>query len=49
VELAPRRLGEIQGQVCFALRPVADRLAEPHLLAAILFYREMADAVLRHG
>ena len=29
------------------LRPVAERLAETDPLAAILLYREMADAVLR--
>jgi hypothetical protein len=48
-ELVQRRLGEIQGQVYFALRPVADRLSETHPLAAILLYRKMADTVLRRG
>jgi hypothetical protein len=48
-ELVYRRLGEIQGEVYFVLRPVADRLAETHPVVAILLYREMADAVLRHG
>ena len=48
-ELVHRRLGEIQGEVYFVLRPVADRLAETNPVAAILLYREMADAVLRHG
>jgi len=45
-ELVHRRLGEIQGAAYFVLRPVADRLAESHPVAAILLYREMADAVL---
>jgi hypothetical protein len=48
-ELVHHRLGEIQGEVYFVLRPVADRLAETHPVAAILLYREMADAVLRRG
>ena len=48
-ELVHRRLGEIQGEVYFVLRPVADRLAETDPLPAILLYREMADAVLRRG
>jgi hypothetical protein len=48
-ELVHRRLGEIQGEVYFVLRPVADRLAETHPLAAILLYRKMADMVLRRG
>ena len=48
-ELVDRRLGEIQGEIYFVLRPVADRLAETHPVAAILLYRKMADAVLRHG
>ena len=48
-ELVQRRLGEIQGQVYFALRPVADRLAETHPVAAILLYRKMADTVLRRA
>ena len=46
-ELVRRRLDEIQGEVYFVLRPVADRVAETDALAAILLYREMADAVLR--
>jgi hypothetical protein len=46
-EMVQRRLGEIRGQVYFALRPVADRLSETHPLAAILLYRKMADTVLR--
>ena len=48
-ELVQRRLGEIRGEAFFVLRPVADRLAETHPVAAILLYREMADAVLRRG
>jgi hypothetical protein len=48
-ELMHRRLGEIQGEAYFVLRPVADRLAETHPVAAILLYREMADTVLRRG
>ncbi len=48
-EVVHRRLDEIQGEVNFVLRPVADRLAETDPLAAILLYREMADAVLRRG
>ena len=48
-ELVHRRLDEIQGEVYLVLRPVADRLAETHPVAAILLYREMADAVLRNG
>ena len=48
-ELVHRRLGEIRGEAYFVLRPVADRLAETHPVAAILLYREMADAVLRRG
>src|SRR6516165_605357 len=31
------------------MRPVGDRLAETHPVAAILLYREMADTVLRRG
>jgi hypothetical protein len=48
-ELVYRRLDEIQGEVYFVLRPVAERLAETDPLAAILLYREMADTVLRRG
>jgi hypothetical protein len=48
-ELVHRRLGEIRGEVYFVLRPVADRLAETQPVAAILLYREMAEAVLRRG
>lgn len=48
-ELVQRCLGEIQGQVYIVLRPVADRLAETHPVAAILLYRKMADTVLRRG
>jgi len=46
-EMVQRRLGEIQGESYFVLRPVADRLGETHPVAAILLYREMADAILR--
>jgi hypothetical protein len=48
VELVHRRLPEIRGDAYYVLRPVAERLAETDPLAAILLYREMADAVLRH-
>jgi hypothetical protein len=48
-ELVHHRLGEIRGEVYFVLRPVADGLAKTDPLAAILLYREMADAVLRRG
>jgi len=48
-ELVHRRLGEIRGEAYFVLRPVADRLAETHPVAAILLYREMADTVLRRS
>jgi hypothetical protein len=48
-ELVRHRLDEIQGEVYFVLRPVAERLAETDPLAAILLYREMADTVLRRG
>jgi len=48
-ELVHRRLDEIRGEVYFVLRPVADRLAGNHPVAAILLYRKMADAVLRRG
>ena len=48
-ELVHRRLDQIQGEVYFVLRPVADRLAGSHPVAAILLYRKLADAVLRHG
>ncbi len=48
-ELVHRRLDEIRGEVYFVLRPVADRLAGSHPVAAILLYRKMADAVLRRG
>jgi hypothetical protein len=47
-ELVHRRLPEIRGDAYYVLRPVAERLAETDPLAAILLYREMADAVLRH-
>lgn len=45
-ELVHRRLPEIRGDAYYVLRPVAERLAETDPLAAILLYREMADAVL---
>lgn len=48
-DLVHRRLGEIQGEVYFVARPVADRLAQTLPVAAILLYRAMADAVLRNG
>jgi len=48
-ELVHRRLGELRGEADFVLRPVADRLAETHPVAAILLYREMADTVLRRA
>jgi hypothetical protein len=48
-DLVHGRLGEIQGEVYWVLRPVADRLTENHPVAAILLYRRMADAVLRRG
>src|SRR5207248_4942660 len=48
-DLVHRRLGEIRGEAYLALRPVADRLTESHPVAAILLYRQMADAVLRRG
>jgi hypothetical protein len=48
-DLVHRRLGEIRGEAYWALRPVADRLTESHPVAAILLYRQMADAVLRRG
>ena len=48
-ELVHRRLDEIRGEVYFLLRPVADRLAGDHPVAAILLYRKMADAVLCRG
>jgi hypothetical protein len=48
-DLVHRRLAGIQGEAYWALRPVADRLAQKHPLAAILLYRGMADAVLRRG
>lgn len=44
-----RRLDEIAGEIYWVLRPVAERLAESHPLAAILLHRRMADAVLRRG
>jgi hypothetical protein len=46
-ELVHRRLPEIGGDAYYVLRPVAERLAETDPLAAILLYRQMADAVLR--
>ena len=48
-DLVHRRLGEIRGEAYWALRLVADRLTESHPVAAILLYRQMADAVLRRG
>jgi hypothetical protein len=48
-ELVRHRLDEIQGEVYFVLRPVAESLAKTDPLAAILPYREMANAVLRRG
>jgi hypothetical protein len=48
-DLVHRRLGEIRGEAYWALRPVAERMTESHPLAAILLYRQMADAVLRRG
>jgi hypothetical protein len=43
-----QRFCKIQAEVCFALWPAADHLAETHSLAAILLQREMVDAVLRY-
>jgi uncharacterized Zn finger protein len=43
------RLGEIRGEAYWTLRPVAERLRESHPVAAILLYRQMADAVLQRG
>ena len=48
-DLVHRRLGEIRGEAYWALRPVAERLIESHPLAAIVLYRQMADAVLQRG
>jgi hypothetical protein len=48
-DLVHRRLGEISGETYWVLRPVAERLAEQHPVAAILLYRRLADAVLRRG
>jgi hypothetical protein len=48
-DLVHRRLGEIRGEAYWALRPVAEHLTESHPVAAILLYRQMADAVLRRG
>src|SRR6266404_4657536 len=48
-ELVRRRLDQIRGEIYFLLRPVADRLAGNHPVAAILLYRKMADAVLRRA
>jgi hypothetical protein len=48
-ELVRRRLDEIGGEVYWVLRPVAERLAEKHPVAAILLYRRMAEAILRRG
>ena len=48
-DLVHKRLGEIRGEAYWALRPVAERLTENHPVAAILLYRQMADAVLRRG
>jgi hypothetical protein len=48
-DLVHRRLGEIRGEADWALRPVAEHLTENHPVAAILLYRQMADAVLRRG
>src|SRR5271170_7352805 len=48
-DLVHRRLGEIRGEAYWALRSVAERITESHPVAAILLYRQMADAVLRRG
>jgi hypothetical protein len=48
-DLVHRRLDEIEGEIYWLLRPVAERLADSHPLAAVLLYRRMADAVLRRG
>jgi hypothetical protein len=48
-DLVNRRLGEISGETYWVLRPVAERLAEHHPVAAILLYRRLADAILRRG
>jgi tetratricopeptide (TPR) repeat protein len=48
-DLVHRRLDEIRGEVYWALQPVAERITESHPLAAILLYRQMADAILRRG
>ena len=48
-DLVHKRLGEIRGEAYWVLRPVAERLTESHPVAAILLYRQMADAVLRRG
>jgi tetratricopeptide (TPR) repeat protein len=48
-ELVHMRLGEIRGEAYWTLRPVAERLRESHPVAAILLYRQMADAVLQRG
>lgn len=48
-ELVHMRLGEIRGEAYWTLRPVAERLRESHPVAAILLYRQMADAVLQRS
>jgi hypothetical protein len=48
-DLVHRRLGEIRGEAYWALRPVAEHLTESHPVAAVLLYRQMADAVLRRA
>lgn len=45
-KLVCRRLAEFSGDAVFSLRPVAERLAPAHPLAAILLHRLMADAIL---
>ncbi len=44
--LVCRRLQDISGDLDFALRPAAERLAEGHPLVAVLLRRRMVDAAL---